>query len=74
LVGGRRAQGGWAVAGFGTGHAVELGVAAEAGLERGSERGGAAKAVEEREALESSPIAKTGDRDAGLGLEDAAQV
>jgi hypothetical protein len=54
---------------------VELRIAAEAGLERGGECGGAPPvAVEKLEALKPLLVAEPADRDARLRLEQPAQM
>src|SRR5215217_4161838 len=75
LAGGGAARRRRSLSGLCMKHAVELGVAAEPGVERGGECGSAASiAVEGHEALESPLVPKASDRDAGLVFEDAAEV
>ena len=75
IVGGRGAQRRRAPSGLLAKDAVELGVAAEAGLERGGQgRRAPAAPVEVEEALESLLVAEPADRHAGLRFEDPAQV
>src|SRR5215218_11155672 len=74
-VGGGGAQRGRAASRLLAKDAVELGVAAEAGLEGGGQRRGAPPcAVETQETLQSLLVAEPADRHAGLLLEDPAQV